>query len=110
MVTATAHALADKRQVALQVDQTQAGSRPHNDIAITPLERRARDDAALARSQPLIDPARDGCEPRCAIVVIERNAAAHLLYVGLRVEAVGVAERPVEMRGKTFADRALARS
>jgi hypothetical protein len=77
-------------------------------IAITLLERGAREDhVARPRVRGTHD-VDDAIEPRRAIVVGQRNARAHLLDVGGRMQVVRIDQRPAEPRGERGPDGRLA--
>src|SRR5262249_31554519 len=77
-------------------------------VAVAALERRAGHDAGRARVAMRFDPGSDRFEPGPAVVVGERLTAAHLLDVGRRVKAVGVAKRAIEPRRDQLADGRFA--
>src|SRR5439155_14436198 len=77
-------------------------------IAIGALEGGARKHDVFANSDPFEDGFAHGCEPRSAIGVIKWDSVGHFFDVGGRMEAVGVGELPVELRGEHGAHSGLA--
>src|SRR3954453_19372291 len=80
----------DQVEVALEINE------PHvrillvgDDVTIDALQRRARHDAPRARRTVLGDVHRNCLQPRPAVFIRQRLAAAHLLDVGFRMKAVG---------------------
>jgi hypothetical protein len=92
-----------------QVDEAHV-ARALDPLAIAALQRRAREDHVARLRCHLAQPVDDAVEPRPAIVVGERDAGAHLLDVGGRMQVVRVDQRPAEGGRERRADRRLARS
>ena len=76
-------------------------------VAVDPAQGRAGDHRGLAAALLGRDPVADGLEPRPAVLVGERGAAAHLGDVGLGVEGVALGELPAEHGGQPLRDRRL---
>ena len=72
----------DEIEFALEVNEPHIVTAVDDDVALTVLQRRARDDAVPAGCTLCIDPGSDRAKPRPTIFVGERNAAAHLRHVG----------------------------
>ena len=98
----------DQVPIALEIDEADIGAATDQDIAIGTLERRASDGAMIPDAPRRIDPGGDAVQPGPAILVGERHAAVHLLYVRRGVEPVALLEDPIQPMCEHHCDRALA--
>src|SRR5260370_356137 len=65
----------DQIPSALEIDDADVGAIADQDIAISPFERRARDDAMIADAPRGVDPGGNTMQPGPAILIGERHAA-----------------------------------
>jgi hypothetical protein len=76
------------------------GTITDQNLAVTALESRTRDDVMAARTTRLADPGGAGVQPAPPILVGERNAIVHLVDVGSRMEPIGVLELPSQAQSE----------
>src|SRR5439155_16361669 len=89
MAVALANSFGEECVIPFQINNFNLGAGAKL-IAIGALEGGAREDDVFAGSDPFENSFADGCKPRSAVGVIERNTAGHFLDVGGWMECVGV--------------------
>src|SRR5882762_2836677 len=60
------------------------------DLAIAPLQRRARDDSRSPGIGAFADPGGDPLQPRLAVLVVQRVSGGHLRDIGRRMQLVAL--------------------
>jgi hypothetical protein len=108
MAAALREARAQKRLLAHEMDEMHAPPAGHQDVPIGLLERRAGEHHAALLGEPAADLGRERLEPGAPVLVVEGDAAAHLLDIGLRMIAVALDELGIERLGEQQPDRRLA--
>ena len=99
---------ADQRRIADRCSSRTAGRPASSRLAVDALQRRAGDDAALARRRRRIQPGADRVQPGPAVLIGQRLAAAHLRDVAGGWKASASAKGAPSRRGEQAADGALA--
>src|SRR6476620_4119566 len=94
----------DQGLVALQIDETDVGPIPDQNIAVAALQGGARDDAMSTRAARLVDPVGDRMQPGPTVLVGEWNAAVHLVDVRSWMKPIRVLEFPSETGSKKRSD------
>jgi hypothetical protein len=86
----------DDPLVPFKKDEADTFPAADRDLPVGALEIRAGDDPRLMRRQPLVDPARDGLQPRQTVGIVKRAAGPHLLNIRWRVKIVTLLKSPVQ--------------
>ena len=108
MPLAVGHALLELIGLSEQVDEEDPALRTGEQVAIGALERRAGDDRLDVLGSTLAHPVAHGLQPGPAILVGQRDAAAHLVDIGPGVEVVGLGDGPAQCVVKVECGRGLA--
>ena len=108
MIHTLRHAPAQSFGIGIHQDEIDVRIGFAQPVAITALQRRTTDHAALARCQLKLDPSRHRVEPRRAIGVVERVPGLHLRDISRRVKVIAFLERAIEPLGKRLPDTGIA--
>src|SRR6516164_8459231 len=102
--------LGHKVEAATKVDQSDLRAIPDDELAICPLERRARDNPGLLLGALSVDPGCHAFQPRLAVRVGQRNSGMHLGNIDFGMKRVALLKGPAEARGKLLGDCRFART
>jgi hypothetical protein len=105
-----AHSLQDGLLVADEMNKDKVRIAASEDVAIAPLERRARDDQSVTVARRCGNTRCDGREPIAPVGVAERSTLGHSPNVFRRMHAVALQQGRGEPFGKQTRDRRLSRS